>query len=52
MQTKIFWLQLLQSVSHIIAVNRTHGIESKKKYTDETKLNPAAPDDIRAADER
>ncbi len=26
--------------------------EKKKAYTDKTKLNPAAPDDIRAADQR
>ncbi len=36
-----------------MAVNGTHGFERKKKtYTDKTKLNPAAPDDIRAADQR
>ncbi len=37
---------LTQSVSHIMAVNGTHGFERQKKtYTDKTKLNPAARDD-------
>ncbi len=35
----------LQSISHIMAVNGTHGFERKKTYTDKTKLNPAARDD-------
>ncbi len=36
-----------------MAVNGTHGFESKKKqtYTDKTKLNPAARDDTRTRDE-
>ncbi len=41
-QTKIL---PLQSISHIMAVNGTHGFERKKTYTDKTKLNPAARDD-------
>ncbi len=32
-------------VSHIIAVNGSHGFESKKTYTNKTKLNPVARDD-------
>ncbi len=27
-------------------------LRDKKTYTDKTKLNPVAPDDIRAADQR
>ncbi len=38
-------LSNLQSVSHIMAVNGTHGFESKKKYADKSKLNSAARDD-------
>ncbi len=38
-------LKPLQSVSHIMAVNGTHGFEIKKSYTDKTKLNLAARDD-------
>ncbi len=48
-----FLTQTVASVSHIIAVNGTHGFERKKKsYTDKTKLNPVAPDDICTADQK
>ncbi len=33
------------SVSHMMAVNGTHGFVRKKKYTDKTNLNPVARDD-------
>ncbi len=36
--------KLLQSVSHIMALNGTHGFERKNKHT-QTKLNPVACDD-------
>ncbi len=37
-KTNIFYLKPLQSVSHIMAVNGTHGFESKTKHT-QTKPN-------------